>query len=320
MNNTVLEIIDVISKTKEIYIASHVNPDGDNLGSILGITHALKKLGKNVHIIKTDEIPSDYLFLPGIDLIKQYDSNGLLDLLIVLDCGDADRLGEFKKLISKATKTINIDHHVSNTCFGDYNLVDDKAAATAEIVYKLVTSMGIELDENIATCLYTGISTDTGSFMYDSVSDKTHEIVAELIRAGIDKTSITINLYQNRSMPRTKLFIDSFSTLNTFDSDRIATVKVTQNMLEKANAKMEDTEGIISFIRDIDSVEVAVLLKEFKKNEIKIGLRSKKFIDVAEICAAFNGGGHIRAAGCTINDSIENAEKLITDKIMKAFR
>ena len=319
MNNTVLEIIDVISKTKDIYIASHVNPDGDNIGSILGLAHALKKLDKNVRIIKTDEIPSDYLFLPGIDLIKHYELDAL-DLLIVLDCGDADRLGELKNLISKATKTINIDHHVSNTDFGDYNLVDDKAAATAEIVYKLVTSMGIEIDENIATCLYTGISTDTGSFMYDSVSDKTHEIVAELIRAGIDKTSITINLYQNRSMTRTKLFIDSFSTLNTFDSDRIATVKVTQNMLEKANAKMEDTEGIISFIRDIDSVEVAVLLKEYKENEIKIGLRSKKFIDVAEICAAFNGGGHIRAAGCTINDSIENAEKLITEKIMKAFR
>lgn len=319
MNNTILEIIDVISKTKEIYIASHVNPDGDNIGSILGLTHALKKLDKRVHIIKTDDIPADYLFLPGTELIKHYDLDEL-DLMIVLDCGDADRLGEFKNLLSKAKNTINIDHHVSNTNFCDYNLVDDKAAATAEIVYKLITSMGIELDKNIATCLYTGISTDTGSFMYDSVSDKTHEIVAELIRAGIDKTNITINLYQNRSMTRTNLFIDSFSTLNTFDSDRIATVKVTQNMLEKANAKMEDAEGIISFIRDIDSVEVAVLLKEFKENEIKIGLRSKKFIDVAEICAAFNGGGHIRAAGCTIYDNIENAEKLITDKIMKAFR
>lgn len=319
MNNNYLEVNNLIINSKDIYIASHINPDGDNLGSILALAHGLKKLNKNVHIIKTDIIPSDFNFLPGIELIKHYDLERL-ELLIVLDCSDIDRLGEFKNLVNKANNTINIDHHVSNTGFGTYNIIDDKASATGELVYTLISSMEIEIDKDIATCLYTAISTDTGSFMYDSVTDKTHEIVAQLIRAGIDKSSITINLYQNRSMQRTKLFIDSFATLNTYDDNKIATVKVTQKMLDNAGAKMEDAEGIISFVRDIDSVEVAVLLKEFKDNEIKIGLRSKKYVDVAAICAAFNGGGHIRAAGCTIHENIDIAEGLITDQIMKALR
>lgn len=319
MNNKFLDVNNLIISSKDIYIASHINPDGDNIGSILALAHALKKINKNVHIIKTDIIPSDLNFLPGIELIKHYDLERL-ELLIVLDCSDIDRLGEFKDLVGKANNTINIDHHISNTMFGDYNIIDDKASATGELVYNLISNMEIEIDKDIATCLYTAISTDTGSFMYDSVTDKTHEIAAHLIRVGIDKSNITINLYQNRSMQRTKLFIGSFSTLNTYGDNKIATVKVTQEMLDKAEAKMEDAEGIISFVRDIDSVEVAVLLKEFKENEIKIGLRSKKYVDVASICATFNGGGHIRAAGCTIHENIDIAEGLIIDQIMKALR
>lgn len=179
--------------------------------------------------------------------------------------------------------------------------------------------MGIEIDKDIATCLYTAISTDTGSFMYDSVSDSTHEIVAALIRTGFNKSQVNIKLYQSRSIERTNLFISSFATLKTYNKEKVAFVKVTQNMLTKANAKMEDTEGIISFIRDIDSVEVACLLKEYKSNEIKVSLRSKEYIDVSSICGHFNGGGHIRAAGCTIYEDIESAEKLMIEQIMNIW-
>lgn len=307
-----------ILDSDEVYIASHVNPDGDNIGSIIALGLALNKVNKKVKVIKTDEIPSDYLFLPNIDMIQPYEITEV-NLLIVLDCGDIDRLGRYKTIVSQANTVINIDHHVSNTKFGTINIIDDKAAATGELVYDLIIDLGIEIDTDIATCLYTAISTDTGSFMYDSVTDKTHEIVANLIRAGIDKADINIKLYQSRSIERTNLFINSFSTLKTFYDNKIAVVKVTQAMLTKANAKMEDTEGIISFIRDIDCVEVACLLKENKENEIKVSLRSKKYIDVSRICSAFNGGGHIRAAGCTIYDNIDNAESLIVEQIMNMW-
>lgn len=306
--------IQTILDSNEIYIASHVNPDGDNIGSIIALGLALKKINKKVKVIKTDEIPSDYLFLPNIDMIQPYEITDN-NLFIVLDCGDKDRLGKYKSIVSKNNTIINIDHHVSNTKFGTFNIIDDKAAATGELIYDLIVDLGIEIDKDIATCLYTAISTDTGSFMYDSVTDKTHEIIAALIRTGIDKSVINIELYQSRSMERTNLFIDSFSTLKTYYNNKIAVVKVTQAMLKRANAKMEDTEGIISFIRDINTVEVACLLKENKDHEIKVSLRSKKFVDVSRICSVFNGGGHIRAAGCTVYDNIDNAENLIVEQI-----
>lgn len=318
MNNNFEKVIEQINLSNEIYLVSHVNPDGDNIGSLLALYLALKKVNKNVNVIKTDEIPSDYFFLPCTEIIKDYDLDEI-KLLIVLDCSDIQRLGRSEKIISKSKTIINIDHHVSNTSFGNYNIVYDKAAATGEIVYDLIVKMGIEIDKDIATCLYTAISTDTGSFMYDSVTAKTHEIISELFKTGIDGGSINRKLYQNRSIERTNLFINSFSTLKNYNNNTIATVNVTQEMLTDTNAKMEDTEGIISFIRDIDLVEVACLLKEYKENEIKVSLRSKEYVDVAKICAVFNGGGHIRAAGCTIYTNILEAEKLIVEQIMKMW-
>ena len=191
MNNVISKAIDMIKTIEKISIVSHISPDGDNVGSILAMGLALRKLGKTVNIIKTDEIPRDYLFLPQVETIMDYDREDI-ELLIVLDCSDIDRLGELKDLVSKSKNTINIDHHVSNTAFADYNIVDSKAAATGELVYLFLNQMGIEIDEEIATCIYTAISTDTGSFMYESVTDNTHEIAADLLRKGIDKNNIVL--------------------------------------------------------------------------------------------------------------------------------
>ncbi|MDD2446089.1 MAG: bifunctional oligoribonuclease/PAP phosphatase NrnA [Tissierellia bacterium] len=321
MNNVINTAINKIANVNNIYIASHINPDGDNIGSILAMALGLKKINKNVKILKTDEIPSDYMFLPNIDMIKTYDIDEIdtIELLIVLDCGDVDRLGKYKSIVSKSNTVINMDHHISNSRFGDINLIDEKAAATGELVYDILNKMNLEINKDIATCLYTAISTDTGSFLYDSVTARTHEIAISLIKAGIDKSDINIKLYQSRSIERTKLFISSLSTLKTYYDNKIATVKITQEMLKNSNTKMEDTEGIISFIRDIEPVEVACLLKENNKKEIKISLRSKRFVDVSEICSTFNGGGHKRASGCTINENIDDAEKLIVEQIIKMW-
>lgn len=324
MNNitvkTVDNLIEKILNSDNIYIASHVHPDGDNIGSILAMGLAIKKLGKKVRILKSDTIPSDYTFLPHVDLITDYDTVENIDLFIALDCSDIDRLGSNKELLEKSSFVINIDHHVTNTNFGDINLVDSTASATGEIVFSLINRMDIDIDKDIASCLYTAISTDTGSFKYESVTDRTHEIIAKLLRTGMDKDFINIKLYHSRSMERTNLFIKSFSTLTTYKDEKIAVVKVTQDMLNTTNTLMEDTEGIISFIRDIDSVEVACLLKEFDKKETKVSLRSKSFIDVSKISGEFDGGGHKRAAGCTINEDISMSEKLIVEEILKAFR
>ena len=308
------KIVNCILESQNIYLASHVQPDGDNIGSLLSLGLGLKKINKNVFILRADIIPADYLFLPSIELIKDYD-NKEIDTLIVLDSGDEDRLGKNRDLLSKAKTVINIDHHISNTKFGHLNLIDDKASSTAELVYEVLKALNISIDKDMATCIYTGISTDTGSFIYDSTGAKAHLIAAELIEIGIDKKNININLYQNRSLERSKLFIKALEKLEFYFDNKIALVKVTQEMLKETNTTMEDTEGIVSFIRDISTVEIAVLLKEMDSNTIKVSMRSKRYANVSDICAYFGGGGHIRAAGCTLNSSIKEAEDSLIDRI-----
>lgn len=325
MKNNFLEtmenIIQTIKGSNTIYISSHVNPDGDNIGSTLALAMALKKINKDVTPLLTGKIPSDYKFLPSIDLYEDYSGEiHPIDLFIALDCGDADRLGKNKPILDIAKNVINIDHHISNTNFGNINLVDLKASATGEIIFDLINAMNIEIDIDIATCLYTAISTDTGSFIYDNVTANTHEIIADLIRVGIDKSEINIQLYGSRSMEKTRLFIEALSTLKLFNNNKIAVVQVTQQMLLDTGTTLDDTEGIISFVREIDSVEVACILKESEKLKTKISMRSKKYIDVSEIAGNFGGGGHIRAAGGTIYENINDAESIVINKIEEYFR
>lgn len=325
MNKKFLDIMEnaikMIKKSNSIYVASHINPDGDNVGSTLALVMALKKMNKDVTPLLTGEIPSDYKFLPKIDLYEDYSGDlHPIDLFIAVDSADADRLGINKPLLDVSKNILNIDHHISNTNFGMINLVDDKASATGELIYHLIKAMGIEIDIDIATCLYTAISTDTGSFIYDNVTDQTHEIIADLIRVGIDKSDINIQLYGSRSMEKTKLFIKSLSTLKLFNDNKIAIVQVSQKMLEDTGTTLDDTEGIISFVREIESVEVACILKESEELKTKISMRSKKYINVSDIAANFNGGGHIRAAGGTIYANIKEAEPIVVNKIKEYFR
>ena len=322
LNILMEEAIQLINRNKNIFISSHVQPDGDSVGSILALAMAVKALdrNKNVRIVTVDDIPSDLLFLPNIEMIKEQDLNQPVDLFISLDSSDMDRLGIGKEFALKAKKIINIDHHVTNDNFGDINIISSSSGATGEIVFDLIKKMGVEIDKEIATCLYTAISMDTGSFMYSNTTYKTHLIAAELLKTGIDINDININIYQSRSIERTNLFIDSLNKLETFLDNKIGIVTVTQEMLKVHNAKMEDTEGIISFVRGIKPIEVACLLKEVDEKEVKVSLRSKKEVDVSKISSKFNGGGHIRAAGCTIYENIAVAKEMILKEILSNFR
>ena len=314
------EAIEWIKNSDNIFIASHVQPDGDNIGSTLALGMALKKMNKDVKILKVDDIPSDYRFLPNLDLIEEYNINQTVDLFIALDSSDIDRLGIGKEFALKAKRIVNIDHHITNTNFGHINIISSSSGATGEIVYEFIKKMDVDIDKNIGTCLYTAISTDTGSFMYSNTTYKTHLIAAELLKTEINLNDINVNLYQSRSKERTKLFIESLNKLELYLGDKVGIIPVTQEMLKSNNAKLEDTEGIISFIRDIDSIEVACLLKQIEKGQIKISLRSKRYIDVSKISSKFDGGGHKKAAGCTIYTSIEEAKDLILKEIIMAFR
>ncbi|MFA7412812.1 MAG: DHH family phosphoesterase, partial [Tissierellaceae bacterium] len=216
--------IEKIVNSKNVFIASHVQPDGDNLGSMLALALALKSKNIDVFTLKSDEIPKDFMFLPNSDSIVDYDGHSDVDTLVILDSGDENRIGKNKELLKKAKYVINIDHHISNTYFGDINIVEKDASSTGEIIFDMIKLMGVEIDKEIGTCLYTAISTDTGSFMYDNTSAKTHEIAAELLRANIDKADINNNLYQNRSLERTKLFILALKSLEMHYDNKLAMV------------------------------------------------------------------------------------------------
>jgi phosphoesterase RecJ-like protein len=307
-----------IEASDRIAIVSHKNPDGDNLGSLLAAGLSIEKMGKRVLFVEADMIPEDYKFLPGIERLKPADPDlEAIDLLLVLDSSDPDRLGENKILLDKSSKVVNIDHHISNTEFGDINIVLPGLSSTGEILLELLSQMNLPIDREIASLIYVAMSTDTGRFTYQGVTGRTHENVAKLYGYGIDAYEINTSLYQRRSLRRTKLFIKAISGMELYNDERIGVVRVTRSMLEETGTSMDDTEGIVEFIRDTDSIEAACLLKEIDEKEIKISLRTKNIVDANKVCGSFNGGGHSRASGATVEDTIENVQKRLIDEINK---
>lgn len=304
---------ELVESSKKIYVASHINPDGDNLGSLTAIYTLLKNLGKDVYMIEDDNVPKHLMFLPNINYsVKSIDLSNDCDLFISVDCADFERLGNSAcKLFEKAKHTINIDHHATNTNFAEINIVDSNSPATGELLYILFESCGYKIDKYIATNLYTAISSDTGSFKYDSVRDKTFLIASELLKFEINKSEININLYQNKSIAKTKLLISAMNTIKFLSNGKIATAYIDNDMIEAANASKDDSDGIVEFLRDIENVEVALFFK-VGENNIRLSVRTKSYVDATKIVSEFSGGGHIRAAGATLPIPFD----LVYDKVV----
>lgn len=312
------QIIDIINKSSKIAVTSHMQPDGDNIGSSLALCLALKKLGKKAVFVIDDNVPELYRFLKGAREVEKPSSVAEIDfdLLIALDCGDLERLGKVAQLVSK-TKLINIDHHISNTKFGEVNLVEENASATAEIVYKLIKSMGIFIDKDIADCIYTGVVTDTGMFQYSNTSEETHSIAAELIIAGVSPSDIFNKIYQNSPKEKVLLMGEALKSLEFFNNDMVSCISISKAQVDNIAEEDIDTEGIVNLGRDIFGVEVAIFLKQKETNLVKVSLRSKTYIDVSIIAKDFGGGGHIRAAGCAVAGSLESVKQQILEAIQK---
>lgn len=324
MSNNIREITEINKKLESstgVLLVSHVKPDGDSIGSLLSLGLALKKIyNDKINMVCLDDIPKNFKFLSGLENVSKDINKINYDLIISLDCGDETRFSFDKYIFNKSSSIINIDHHISNTYYGDINIVDPNASSTAEIVYEIIKEMNIEVDVDIATALYVAISTDTGSFIYDNTSSKTHKIVSELIEKGIDVNKIVTNVYQSRSLQKTKLFIEGIKTLELLCEDRIAMVCIHNSLFSQTNTTKDDIDGIIEFIRDIETVEVACILREVSDNETKVGLRSKKYFDVSKLAKKFEGGGHVRAAGCTVHKDINESKKIIINQILHDLR
>lgn len=299
-----------IRNADTIAILCHVNPDGDALGSLLGLGLALEAAfpNKRVAMLAQDGVPYIYRFLPGSDRISKSAPDFPLDLAIVVDSGDVKRVGDSLLPVVSAAKTLlDIDHHVGEGEFGAVRLVDSRAAATAELIYDLINELGLTITPGIAACLFTGVITDTGSFRFMNVTPRTLRVAAALIEAGASPSLIAENVFDNRPYAATKLLGLALSTLSSNSDGRICWAVIPRSSFETAEATDQDTEGFINMIRSVRGVEVAMLFREVEVGKVRISLRSTEKVDVSVIANRFGGGGHRMASGCSYTGSLNDA-------------
>lgn len=286
-------------------ISTHVNPDGDAIGSELALFLILKKLGKNVRIFNTDVVPKKYQFLPNWETIENAEAAVAFspEILIIVDASSRERIGPFlSKCLIPTHAVLNIDHHITAEEFADYNIIIPSASSTAEIIYNLIQAANYEIDEACALCLYTGLMFDTGCFRFSNAVSDTHRIAADLIEIGnFAPDEIYRYVYEHVSLEKINLLGQTLRTLKLTPDGKIGWVLVTQAMFNDTNTTFDDVEGFVNQIQAIENVEVAICVCELPDGNSKISLRSDGSVDVAELAAEFNGGGHERASGCRIN-------------------
>lgn len=313
-------IIEVLDSAESIAVLPHVSADGDALGSSLALSLALKKMGKHVKIYVEEEIPNTYNFLPGKEHVEVYKAQKEeYDLVLALDTGDLARLGNRIEIFNSTDTTINIDHHTTNTEFASINHVKTNSAAVGEIIYQLIKRMGINLDESISTCLYVAIATDTGGFRYSNTTTLTHQITADLINNGVDVSKISQIVFETLPYKKVKLMGLAIDSIEISENGLLAFLTVTNDMLKNANASEEDCDGLVNIARNIEGVEVAVLIRQRSDNEFKINFRSQNYVDVSVIAHKYSGGGHKKAAGCTLRGSMEEIKQMLNNDIREVL-
>ncbi len=317
------DISKVILESNKIGIAFHASPDGDAIGSTLALYHGLKELGKDVYILSKEVVPDNLAFLPGSEEIDgdmprtTYDT----DLVIVLDCGNMDRI--CARVDDFCGTLINIDHHVTNDMYGVINHIEPKSAATAEIVYLLLKELGYNFDsqeeifQRIGTCIFTGIVTDTGCFRHSNVTKRTHTISGELMECGVNNTKIYDSLFDNKPYEKVKLMGYALSRLELLVNNKVSFIELSKELLDSVSLGNLDTSDIISIALGIEGVEVAVVTKEVEDG-VKASLRSKADYDVRRVAEALGGGGHIKASGLKLmHTSLDEAKYKIIKEIEK---
>ena len=308
-------IIEVINRAQKIAIFTHVSPDGDAIGSSLGLYLGLKQLKKEVDVI-ADEYSRCFCFFPGIEEIKNC-GNDQYDLAIALDCANKARLFDPKGSFDKSRMTISIDHHSSNIYFAEYNYVEDKSPAVCKTLIKILKRLNISINLEVGTCLMAGIITDSGGFRYKTVDDETFEFAAQMLDVGVDISNIYYRTFDVKTKAQFELSSIATSRLKFYGKNRIALTYVKQGDLKKVKAEAGDHEGIVNVGRNIEGVEVSIFLREDEDGTYKVSLRSNDYVNVSDVAEVFLGGGHDRAAGCTIALPLEEAIKKLVKETVK---
>jgi len=306
------EVLKEIEQRNKFVLTSHARPDGDAIGSALGCCQILRSMGKEAEVVLRDGVPRIYQPLPFADQVVQSENVKTgYEAAIILEC---DSLQRTRLLGLESSFLINIDHHQSGRSFAHVNWIDPKAVATAEMVYRLAREAGVKISPEIATCLYTAVLTDTGSFMFEGTNEHTFELARELVLAGADPAHCARNVYFGHSTAKMRLLGAALSNLHREGS--LAWISVTQEQMQRCHAKEEDCEGLVNYALSMQGVEVALFFRELPDLRLRVSLRSKGRVDVAAVAEHFGGGGHHCASGCALDGPLPIAAA----KIIKELR
>ena len=314
------ELIDLISTKQHIGIISHFRPDGDAIGSTLALGLALRAMGKDVTLWNEDGVPARYTFLAGSELIQPLPDSvpAELELLICVDTGDIKRLGDrAMALFADFPCIANIDHHATNTCYGQVNVVEGGAAACGSVLFKILRAMGAPLTREIAAALYTAINTDTGSFQYSSTTPADMRAVAELMETGIDIADINRRIYQEKPLSELRVTAEVIANMVVEAEGQLSHYSMTTATKERMGLSLEDTKDLVDIIRVVSGVRVAIIFEELGDGRIRMSLRSKDpAFSVADIATQFGGGGHAMAAGIRMRGELAD----VRARVLAAIR
>lgn len=312
MTETIREIVDAIRDSRTFLVTSHEGPDGDAIGASLGLAAFLRSIGKEVFVHLADPVPQLYSFLPGADLVINDIPDQSFDLAFALDLGEFRRAGSRFCEFGRISRTINVDHHLTCEKFGDINLIDENAAATGLLVWKIVSAFGSAVNHDIAICLYVAILTDTGSFRYSNSNREAFVAAGELLeQGGLNAWNVAEKLYENQPRIRLELLVRALPTLEFICGGKAASITVTLDMYDATGSSPEFTDGFVNYPRSVAGVEVAIFFRQLEEKKFKIGFRSKGAVNVALLAKAFGGGGHHNAAGGNLEGTLEDVKRIV---------
>lgn len=314
------QLVKIIRGAKKIMVATHENPDGDGIGSMLALGFGLKQLRKKITFYMKDPVPKIYRFLKGSgQIVNVLPAGEKFDVTFIVDLGEIERVGdEFVKFPGRGV-TISLDHHIGGDHNADLNFCLPRQAASGEVIFKILKTLRVKINNLMATGMFTAMVTDTGSFKYSNTTQETFAIAAELMKQRVDVWQVALNCYETFTRARMELFKRVMNTMIVHDSGKIAWITLLKNDFAKTAASSEDAEGFISYPRAVEGVEVAISYKEVDEKIFKVSLRSKLYVDVAAIAESFGGGGHMRASGCKLKGTLEEVQKTVLDKVVSVL-
>lgn len=306
------EAVSDIRNADNILILTHANPDGDTLGSGFALLRALRKMGKRARLINNDKIPQKYSYLYKDIEEDEFEE----EFIISVDTAEKKLLGDGIKEKYGDRVNLSLDHHESSRFFAQKTYCEPDSASACEVIYLVIKALGVNVDSDIADCIYTGISTDTGCFKYSSVTPRTHIIAAELIALGAGHSKINEKMFDTKTAGSIKLEKMCYESLEYFAQGKVAVITVSKAMLSECGLDKSALDAIKPITRQIEGVSIGITLKEEDNGNMGVSVRTDEKYDAAAICAHFGGGGHIRAAGCELKCSAEEAKKKVTDYIL----